>query len=204
MTHKIVRTLSIASVLAVLCGAQAAPLDPSNVMGAKTCAACHKSETATWKKTKHYANFKKLSKNPQAKKIAKAMGVKRIRSPKADCAVCHYTVQRKGKKEKVISGTSCESCHGAAKNWIKIHSKKGGLTKAKGMIDGKMAISGCTRCHNGDNAPDRAALLKAGHPKFGDFKWPERVKQIQHFRTGAPQKLSPEDVKTIDAFMKKS
>lgn len=106
---------------------RAVALDSAKVVGPNACAECHKQEAEAWKGTHHFKTFRELPRNPEAKKIAERMGVRRIKSESL-CVNCHYTVQRKDNKDEAVSGISCESCHGAGKDWIKIHSSFSGKT----------------------------------------------------------------------------
>lgn len=106
---------------------RAVALDSAKVAGPNACAECHKQEAEAWKGTHHFKTFRELARNPEGKKIAERMGVRRIKSESL-CVNCHYTVQRKENKDEAVSGISCESCHGAAKDWIKIHSSFSGKT----------------------------------------------------------------------------
>ena len=110
-------------------------------VGPQKCQGCHKAEAKVWSETKHTKSFKKIHKSKTAKKIVKAVGGKRMKKT-ALCASCHYTVAKKSAsaKPKLVAGPSCESCHGAASEWINIHNAKGPkadkikAASAKGMI----------------------------------------------------------------------
>jgi hypothetical protein len=56
------------------------------------------------------------------------MGVSSIKRSEV-CAGCHYTQQDQSGVVKTVSGVSCESCHGAARDWIALHNDYGGTTK---------------------------------------------------------------------------
>ena len=153
-------------------------------VGPKKCQACHKAEAEVWSGTKHAKSFKKIHKNKKAKKIVKAVGGKRMKKA-ALCASCHYTVAQKSAsaKPKLVAGPSCESCHGAASDWINIHNKKGPKAErmkaasAKGMIWPSQlydVAANCNSCHglaraslSGENIK---AMLDAGHPMNADFE----------------------------------
>lgn len=48
------------------------------------------------------------------------------------CIQCHFTTKTNSSgKVKAVSGISCESCHGNAKDWIQIHNDYGGPTASK-------------------------------------------------------------------------
>ena len=97
----------------------------AETLGPKACADCHKLSFKAWKGSQHFKTFKALPKKSEAKAIAKKMGIKRIKKG-SECLTCHFTEKPRKNKTKVVAGISCESCHGAGKNWIDIHSDFGG------------------------------------------------------------------------------
>ena len=105
----------------------AAASDPAKTIGPNACAECHKQEAEAWKGTHHFKTFREMPRNPEANQIAKRMGVRRIKSESL-CRDCHFTVQQKNNVEEAISGISCESCHSAGQDWIKVHSGFSGKT----------------------------------------------------------------------------
>lgn len=128
--HRLKALIFLCSVAVLLPSRSSADLesphnDPANVLGAESCAKCHDAEIAVWKRTPHFDTFKKLHRNPEAKRIAQRMGVKSIKRGET-CIACHYTEKLHAGRTKAISGISCESCHGAAKNWIELHNEYGG------------------------------------------------------------------------------
>jgi Cytochrome c554 and c-prime len=108
------------------------PLDPKQVLGHEACEKCHASEVATWKKTPHSMTFLALHQKKEAADIAKRLGLSSIKRGQV-CIECHYTPQATAEsaQAKAISGVSCESCHGAARKWVKLHSDYGGPTATK-------------------------------------------------------------------------
>lgn len=119
-------------VLLVSCSAFAQPpqCDPSKVLSVEACAKCHQGEVATWQKTPHFETFEALHRNPRAKEIAELMGERSIKRGNL-CISCHYTLQQDGDAIRAVSGVSCESCHGAASDWLAIHNDYGGPTATK-------------------------------------------------------------------------
>jgi hypothetical protein len=110
-------------------GELAEACDPSKVLSAATCSKCHAAETEVWKGTPHFRTFDTLHRTPRAKEIAAKMGVSSIKRSDI-CAKCHYTQQQDDDLVKTVSGISCESCHGAAKEWFALHNDYGpGVTK---------------------------------------------------------------------------
>ena len=117
----------------------AAPPEPHLVLGNDACVKCHADEVKVWQKTPHARTFDELHRRPEAKKIAAKLGIRSIKH-EGRCVACHYTQQQtpdapadlRGRdalaQETVhaIAGVSCESCHGAAKNWLEVHHDYGG------------------------------------------------------------------------------
>ncbi len=108
------------------------PLDPKQVLGHEACEKCHASEVATWKKTPHSTTFLTLHQSKEAADIARKLGLSSIKRGQV-CIECHYTPQASedATQAKAISGVSCESCHGAAQKWVKLHNDYGSPTATK-------------------------------------------------------------------------
>ena len=147
-------------------------------MGPNACAECHKQEVEAWKGSHHFATFRKMPRDPRGKKIADRMGIRRIKS-EGLCLTCHYTVQAQSGEPEPVAGISCESCHSAGKDWIKVHSsysgKKAGTESkaeeaqrwrqadAKGMIrPGSLyrLAKNCFGCHV---VPQEKLVNSGGH-----------------------------------------
>jgi hypothetical protein len=104
--------------------------DPAQVLGADSCAKCHENEVRQWKLTPHHETFESLHRNPAAKAITKRLGLSTVKRNDT-CVQCHYTQQQKGERVRVVAGVSCESCHGAARDWIALHNDYGGSSATK-------------------------------------------------------------------------
>jgi hypothetical protein len=152
--------------------------DPAKTVGANACAECHKQEAEAWKGTHHFKTFREMPRNAEANEIARRMGVRRIKSESL-CLNCHFTVQDKDNKEEPISGISCESCHGAGQDWIKIHSGYSGkkadteskaekaarwkLADSKGMIRPSSLYELAKNCYSCHVVPREDLVNKGGH-----------------------------------------
>lgn len=101
-----------------------ARVDPRQVMTAEACGECHISEYEVWESTPHAKGFKTLHRKERAETIAKKMGFRLIKRDSL-CFSCHYTPTVEGDRIRVVSGVSCESCHGAGAEWIDVHSDYG-------------------------------------------------------------------------------
>lgn len=106
--------------------AQAAtPANPHHVLSAEACVKCHAAEVNAWRRTPHWQTFEELHRKPEAKQIAERLGIQSIKYEDR-CVACHYTQQAQAGQAVVISGVSCESCHGASQAWIDLHHDYGG------------------------------------------------------------------------------
>ena len=159
--------------------------DPTLVVGPNECAECHKKETMIWQHTHHFSTFRDLPNNPDAEKIASKMGVKRLKADSL-CLNCHFTVQDTDGEAKAIAGISCESCHGAGKNWYKVHSgfsgKKEGQetdaeiakrwadSEAAGMIRPKNTYRLAENCFSCHLVPNEKLVNVGGHTAGSDFE----------------------------------
>lgn len=140
-----------------------AAADPAKVVGPETCGNCHKVEFSAWQQTHHFKTFEDLHRRPTASAIADKMGVKRIKSD-GTCVACHYT-QKGSADSQPIAGVSCESCHSAAQDWVKLHNVKGSLAKAEeaGFISPENVYelaSNCFQCHT---VPNEKLVNTGGH-----------------------------------------
>ncbi|MDI9245944.1 multiheme c-type cytochrome [Marinobacter sp. CHS3-4] len=171
--------------------------NPEDVMGYKECAKCHKPQIRKWQETAHHETFREFHRQDKAKQIAETMGVDRVRDTDAICADCHYTVGMDRGRERVISGISCESCHGPATDWIAIHQPEGNGVKreyeaphdrqerhakvrAAGMIipsDTYGFANNCMGCHL---TPNEKLVNTAEHPAGSSFDLMERLEKVRH------------------------
>lgn len=184
----------IALSVACLCGllklfsiaaGGAVAADPAKTVGANACAECHKKETEAWKTSHHFKTFREMPRSKKANEIADRMGMRRIKSESL-CVNCHFTLQKKEGRDELVSGISCESCHGAGQDWIKVHSGFSGKTilfeskaeakerwkqsEAKGMIrPGSLyqLAKNCSGCHV---VPQEALVNKGGHKAGSVFE----------------------------------
>ena len=104
--------------------------DPNKVMSSEACAKCHVNEIEVWKQTPHFRTFDELGRRPEAREICSKMGLRSVKRSGV-CIDCHFTAQAFSGRIKAVSGISCESCHGAAKDWITVHNDYGSPTATK-------------------------------------------------------------------------
>jgi len=114
-------------ILLALCfvhGALSASTHPDlieNQANGEACMQCHTPHTDSWMKTKHFASKDVLIDSKKASDILEDFGSDKSVLEEESCATCHFTTKTVEKKTMPILGISCESCHGAAKNWVSIH-----------------------------------------------------------------------------------
>jgi hypothetical protein len=156
--------------------------DPAKTVGPNACSECHKEEAAAWQGTQHFKTFRDLPRNPKGKEIGDKMGIRRVNSAGL-CLSCHYTVD---KQEKPVAGISCESCHGAGQDWVKVHSEFSGksekteskaeeearwkLAESKGMIKTSDVYELAKNCYSCHVVPQEDLVNKGGHKAGSDFE----------------------------------
>lgn len=163
-------------------------IDPAKVVGNKACVQCHKSEEAAWQQSSHAKkSYDMLKTNPKAKEFAEKIGIEasQIAQGSSVCTSCHGTRQQREGPIHMLTGNSCESCHGGSgpqhTGWFKVHSDFGGenITRKReteahfeartancaklGMnrsADIYALAKNCYQCHTVGNED----VVKAGHP----------------------------------------
>jgi hypothetical protein len=132
---------------------------PENYAGIKSCRMCHKSakkgnQYKAWQDGPHSKTIAVLA-TAEAKATAAKLG---IADPQKSgkCLKCHstaynWTEEKQVEKIAVKDGVTCESCHGAGKNY----KKKSVMVDREKCIAGGMvypATKSCVKCHN-DESP---------------------------------------------------
>jgi len=112
-----------------------ARVDPAKVVTVEACGECHVSAYEVWKGTPHATTFKTMHRKERAETIAGKLGFGLIKRD-AFCFSCHYTPVINRGAIKVVSGVSCESCHGAGADWIEVHNDYG-----EGQTDATESVS---------------------------------------------------------------
>ncbi|WP_235935154.1 cytochrome c family protein [Candidatus Laterigemmans baculatus] len=133
----------------------ATPANPNEVLSADACVKCHASEVEVWRRTPHSLTFEELHRKPEAKQIAARLGIRSIKHEDR-CVACHYTQQAQPTGHEVISGISCESCHGASRNWLDLHHDYGGegvtrLSESPAHREQRIAASVAAGMRNPEN-----------------------------------------------------
>lgn len=183
------------------------------MVGPEECAECHENEHEVWEQTPHAESFRDLHRNRDARGYLRAVGDRRPQQSET-CQICHYTMAQDGPdaEPEAVAGPSCESCHGAASEWIEVHNDYGGKdvkreqesaahkqqrvqqAKAAGMIWPQMkyaATRNCLQCHgmNTDelDGATMTKLLDAEHPINGEFEYIKYSQGVVRHRFYPPQ-----------------
>jgi len=213
---------------------KATPADPANVIGNAACVKCHASEQSVWASTPHAKTFDELHRRPEAAQIASKLGITSIKHGDR-CIACHYTLQAEttlaGSSQAsdlnsittvsrhlgrtvnahAIAGISCESCHGAARDWIDAHhdyrdAVTTRLTESPAHRESRIAKSvslgmrnphnvylvaqSCYRCHT---TGDEELVNVGGHPAgsldFEVVSWSQGTIQHNFVRTDGKQNV---------------
>lgn len=208
--------LGVASLLHAIPGGTA----EAEFVGPDACRQCHQAEYEVWENSQHFASFRELPRHPDVAGYLDAIDGERNIRRDPTCSTCHFTqVSVRGRDPRPVAGPSCESCHGAASEWIDVHNDYGGagVTAANETVERKRERHGramdagmiwsfmhydiaanCMECHGLANPrvdADTLAQLKAsGHPVKLDF-------ELVRFSQGTVRhRFYPPDV-TVNAEM---
>lgn len=187
-------------------GASASPVNPHLTLGSETCVKCHANEVKVWQQTPHWRTFDELHRRPEAKEIARKLGVRSIKHD-GRCVNCHYTQKTDLASGNIhaIEGVSCESCHGSAKNYVDVHHNYGGehITRAmespehrmqrlqksielgmRNPVNVYLVAQSCLRCHT---TADEQLVNVGGHPtgslEFEFVSWSQGTIRHNFVRT---------------------
>lgn len=178
-------------------------LDPTKIMmdsrdSRVPCGECHKAEYEKWLTTKHADGFNTMHRSDMAQDILRDMGLQTTKRQESLCLRCHYTV--KSPELTAFAGVSCEGCHGAARDWVKVHndlgpdvkkpeqetpahrqaritkSEAGGMLRPSGNL--YSVAANCFECHT---VPIEELVNKGGHPAGSSgFELTDRIGDIRH------------------------
>ena len=178
------------------------------------CGECHAAEFEVWEGTAHAEGFDTLHRGERAKEIYRSLGLRLIKRGTDEatpaCLSCHYTpVLRRGQL-RAGAGVTCESCHGAARDWIAIHNNYGVAEsdfqqaarletpghRAQRIADSTAAgmrrpsqiyevAANCFGCHT---VPNEDLVNRAGHSTGSDFElvsWSGRIRHnfLESYKT---------------------
>lgn len=186
-----------------------APL-AEKVTGPAACAECHVEEIEAWKRTKHNRTLHELPRRPETAAMLLRLGLTKMKGER-QCQDCHFLGQIIDEEYQTVAGIACESCHGAARDWIKTHGDYGKGAKqatetaahraarrveaaAAGMIraDNLYALgAACYGCHI---VADEKLANVGGHPPgstgFNLLTWSQG--EVRHTILHTGNKANPE------------
>lgn len=191
------------------------------LVGAASCSAsvCHggadlghpRSEATTWRALDPHAHAYDSLLMPQSQAIARHLfgdGTQAHDAPL--CLKCHVHPHHDQARPnfRKADGVSCESCHGAAGEWLTPHYRSGWQQadkKAHGMSDTKSLpgrASVCVTCHVG--TPDANVdhdMIAAGHPPLR-FEFTSYFANLPpHWDVAKDRKVNePDDVSRLHAW----
>lgn len=187
--------------------------DTARVVGYEQCQKCHAEQVAVLQQHAHYQSGRQFHRRDDAKAMAKKLGYSSVKRS-ASCMQCHYTPAKDGVRTKAISGVSCESCHGPARDWLHVHNNYGGLNitreaeskehrqqrlstaMARGMNPPSHLYAlarSCVRCHV---INDERLVNEGGHParsKGFDFVAWSQGNVRHNFIRGEGRRNEPSD-----------
>jgi len=194
--------------------AQIIEIDHKKVLGSDekgaNCASCHGKEAAAWSQTHHFRSLDKLK---DGRVIADKLGLTRSYRKTGVCIECHSTAKGDDPANlETIAGVSCESCHGPAANWVKLHNDYGeGKTKdtedaahkaerhkkadLAGMIRKDrvyLIAKNCFSCHL---VPNEEIVNVGGHKTSSDFElvsWSHGEVRHNYFNSPVNKDTAPE------------
>lgn len=146
-------------------------------VGPSDCGECHENEWKALRLSAHHRSWLELHRRPEAKRIVLALDGPRRIDKREDCASCHYTRKRVEQEAKLVAGVSCESCHGAGKDWLNLHwegegealEKNLAASAEKGMVRPQQLIDMVRRCLDCHVVGGDKLVGVAGHKTGADF-----------------------------------
>lgn len=159
--------------------------DRINFVGSRACLDCHRTEYLGWLRTKHFENVPGRFDTSKEDTIAAKYFSKHGNLDA--CKTCHVSPDAFG-REKIETGVSCETCHGAAGGplgWLNFHGSYGHnqvsrqhesfehkiMRQARcddaGMLRSSKQYDNARKC-NSCHIVSNKDVLTAGHKTFPD------------------------------------
>ncbi len=210
MSKKLLVWSVAVAVICAVSSLMAKQPDPATVVGPVKCAECHKVESKIWEDTHHFATFTELQRRDTAREIADKLSIRRIKAESL-CLDCHYLSKAEDDGDvDAIAGIACESCHGGARDWVKVHGEFSGheteeqesaaeeaarweAAEAAGMIRPQHVYrlaKNCFACHI---VPEERLVNVGGHAAGSPFElvsWSQG--EVRHNTWHTPDKANRE------------
>ncbi|MFQ5350823.1 MAG: multiheme c-type cytochrome, partial [Thermoanaerobaculia bacterium] len=173
------------------------PAVSHRLVGPGGCSGCHTPQNEWWFRDAHYRSADPFFDGEVDNiRIATLYGL----SPsdmtigRNLCMDCHGTVISGKESREVLDGVSCESCHGAAADWLEPHKDEtdkqlgrrrpghlAALQRGKADLrDLSVRAATCVGCH----LVTDPRLLSAGHPSGAGKDWVEAMGKVRHWESG--------------------
>ncbi len=173
------------------------PASRHRTIGPANCSGCHARQNEWWFADPHYRSADRFfDRDPTAVKIARLYGLPFGDTTKGRqlCMDCHGTVVSGKESRDVLDGVSCESCHGAAADWLDPHKDEtdkhlgrrrpghqAALRLGKADLgDQRTRAATCAGCHYVVDP----RLLSAGHPSGREFDYAAGIAEVRHWDSG--------------------
>ncbi|MBX7144251.1 MAG: cytochrome c family protein [Oligoflexia bacterium] len=149
------------------CHGASSPRNSSNVL---------QNEYTTWQKHDRHAKAWLVLKESAAQRIGQHLGIAAVEK-EPWCLSCHATYSANKTIFKpgfnIEDGVTCETCHGAAENYLPLHTERG-ASHNKNIASGMRELVPlqerahfCLTCHYGSDAASVThRLIGAGHPRL--------------------------------------
>ena len=133
------RALASLLVSLALPGLAGAATRAEKVTGPESCTECHVEEIEAWKHTKHRKTLNELPRRPETAAMLLRLGLTKVKGEQ-QCQDCHFLGKIIDDEYQTVAGIACESCHGAAQDWLKTHGDYGkGVTQATESAEHRLA-----------------------------------------------------------------
>lgn len=195
-------------------------------LGAASCASsnCHGSssgfastpigndEYLIWHRQDRHARAYQLLLLPASQAIARQLG-KTPAHQRGDCLSCHAAppalqAERAGRQFQIEDGIDCETCHGAASDWLQAHThgarseqerRQLGLFPTWSVTE-RAAL--CASCHVGDaKRPITHEVMAAGHPALNFELDTYLASMPPHHRPSAAQTLGKPETLPLQQWL---
>lgn len=215
---KMWRAVPIAIVAGALLAGTAAAQEPSEVVGSSECAECHEAAHEVWQETAHQEGWRSFHRSEEAQAVLEKMDLRSAR--RGVCVECHYTQGEQRGRARAISGVSCESCHGAAQEWLDVHNdfgqtaagekateetetaehreKRMQRTAEMGMIRPDMPYQLVRNCYSCHTVPQEELVNTGEHIAGSDFQIVQRLDEIRHNFSASDGEENRQAARTYD------
>lgn len=203
MYRSVIKLGALCTLLVWMQSGLASP-DPEKVVGPEECAECHDVETGIWEETHHAITYESMPDSDDGVDIGDKLGIDDVVEAEL-CQTCHLTLQGDAGDAEVIAGVSCESCHGAGRDWVEVHSVEDKTeeeqttlwaeSEAAGMIRPGNVYAFAKNCLGCHIVAQEELVNTGGHAAGSEFNlvtWSQGEVRHNTFTTPENNEASPE------------